>query len=463
MDVEIKGTSLVVTRGGQLDWVEQANFRYLRYQYTDSNSPDGLSAWLEDDIAQVVSRCKSISGGFRQQALNRLFAQAALRHKASVVLVVGLEGASLDIPRVASLMGLPALMLLNRSYGEVIAGLVPAELTWLQDSLLRCELNFASSASLDSWTEAFPNIEFHEESKLAARLAAASSANSIQHEFDYSTYEFCLRDHPLLMQMQQNEAGHFDSCKNVLDLGCGAGIFLQLLSERGIKAKGVERDPKIAEYGRGMGLDITTDDALEFLAKQKASFDGIYCSHFVEHLPVELVQRLLKLMAEALEPGGVLLLAFPDPESIRSQLFGFWRDPEHVRFYHPELITTFALALGLECEWSSYDAQPHQVHHFEVKPEPLGEIPAFPKAQTVELPQAGSLWERVLDRLGVMSKKSQEQQVHLAKQRELELEHFYERQRQYMMGLTERTESLWKINQTWAWNDNVSLKLRKPK
>lgn len=463
MDVEIRTNSLIVTRGDQLDAGEQADFRYLSYQYTNNDSPDGLSAWFDGESIQVMSCCRSIRGGFRQQALNRLFAQAALKLKASVVLVVGLEGSTLDIPRVASLMGLPALMLLDRAYDEVAAGLVDAELTWLRDSLVRCEMNFATSDSIGSWCRAFPDIEFHAESKLAARLSAPASGVSLQHEFDYSTYEFCLRDHPLLMQMQQNEAGHFDNCSNVLDLGCGAGIFLQLLSERGIKAKGVERDPKIAEYGRGMGLDITTDDALEFLAKQKSSFDGIYCSHFVEHLPVELVQRLLKLMAEALEPGGVLLLAFPDPESIRSQLFGFWRDPEHVRFYHPELITTFALALGLECEWSSYDAQPHQVHHFEVMPEPLVEIPALPKLEASVPQQASSWWESVLDHLGIVSKRNQDLQTELTKQWERELQHYHDQQRQYLLGLTQRTESLWKINQTWAWNDNVSLKLRKPK
>jgi hypothetical protein len=52
-------------------------------------------------------------------------------------------------------------------------------------------------------------------------------------------------------------------------------------------------------------------------------------------------------LVRAVEPGGTVVLVFPDPESIRSQLLGFWRDPEHVRFYHPDLIELMARAHGL--------------------------------------------------------------------------------------------------------------------
>jgi hypothetical protein len=54
--------------------------------------------------------------------------------------------------------------------------------------------------------------------------------------FDYALYEFALRDHPLLWRMQEGYVRFFESCREVLDVGCGAGIFLGLLEDAGIRA-----------------------------------------------------------------------------------------------------------------------------------------------------------------------------------------------------------------------------------
>jgi len=238
------------------------------------------------------------------------------------------------------------------------------------------------------------------------------------------------------MQMRAGEVRHFAGCRRVLDLGCGAGIFLQLLAEAGIAASGVERDPVIAAYGRGMGCDITTADALDYLQRAgehaaSLAFDGVYCSHFVEHLPVDVVQTLLARLARLLPPDGTLVLAFPDPESIRSQLLGFWRDPEHVRFYHPELVATLASAHGFDLEWSSYHEQPHEVVPFALAT--LGLVPAREHRQLA----------RRIDRL------------------QAALDVTLDQQRRAIAALTDRTDQLWAVNRTWAWNDNAVLKLRK--
>ena len=48
--------------------------------------------------------------------------------------------------------------------------------------------------------------------------------------------------------------------------------------------------------------------------------------------------RLLKLAYDALLPGGTLLLATENPESLIVQLCEFWRDATHVRLYHRSLL-----------------------------------------------------------------------------------------------------------------------------
>ena len=89
-------------------------------------------------------------------------------------------------------------------------------------------------------------------------------------------------------------------------------------------------------------------------------YDGIFCSHLMEHLPFDRVTRLVELITTRLDPGGVLALVFPNPGSIRLHLFGFWRDPEHVRFYNGNLIASVCQHYGLEMEYSNEeeDAKP---------------------------------------------------------------------------------------------------------
>ncbi|MEQ9397210.1 class I SAM-dependent methyltransferase [Haliea sp.] len=289
----------------------------------------------------------------------------------------------------------------------------------------------------------------------------ASDAPRAEVSFDYSLYEFLLRDPPLLMRMQAPHAQLFTGCNKVLDVGCGAGLFLQLLGEAGIPATGVERNPVIAEYGRGMGLDITTADALEYLDGESGGFDGIYCSHFVEHLPIDGVERLLQGVARALLPGGVAVLVFPDPESIRSQLLGFWRDPEHVRFYHPELVETLAMLFGLELEWSSYDAQPHEVGPFALEPQALPRAEVQPLAPAASSVSAQGWWSRAMTSLGLVPRS----RVAALEGRLADMESLLTRvmqdNSQTVAALDERTRQLWAVNRTWAWSDNAVLKLRK--
>ncbi len=279
--------------------------------------------------------------------------------------------------------------------------------------------------------------------------------------YDYSIYEFCQRDQPLLVNMQRGDVRHFQGSSTVLDLACGVGIFLDCLRHNGFNAEGVERDPRVAQYARDMGLKVSTDDALAYLENAAASFDGIYCSHFVEHLPIELVQRALQLMAKRLTRGGVLVLVFPDPESIRSQLLGFWRDPEHVRFYHPELITSMAATHGLELEWSSYADQPHRVVPFTDIPTPVLQALPLPPFPAVVNTDGYGLAERLLQKFGFVS----ERRLRGLEERLVAWSSALEHQsRQYMevsAQLEARTSTLWDVNQTWAWNDNVTLRFRK--
>lgn len=459
---------LIVHEIGQLPpEIDSAGARRLQYQFVDQFPSDGFSAWEaaeseEFKSVDIAEHCRALDGGFRQQALNRYLAQEILRSNPCVIVVCGLWGCTLDLPRIAEIFGVPCIFLLRGGF-EGHAVDKPTVRTWLGNSLSACH-TLVDCGSVPSVKDALSELSDKPLMPLAALPAVLQSLAtnaSQERDFSYSTYEFALRDHPLLVAMQEPDIQHFKGHDSVLDVGCGAGIFLDCLRRAGINAKGVERDPLVAAYGSEMGLDITSQDAISYLELVAERFDGAYCSHFVEHLPIEAIQALLRGLWRCLKPGGMLVLVFPDPESIRSQLLGFWRDPEHTRFYHPELIASMAAVQGFQPIWSSYDDAPHPVSSFVATPPEMpvsASLPAFPKSSEEEVP---GLAARLLESVGLVSRRRLQSLEDRIEEWSDALALESHRHLAVRENLEDRTEQLWAVNQTWAWNDNVTLKFRK--
>lgn len=446
----------------------RAPIHHLTYSFTDVDVGDGFSAWelersAEQTNVEVHSACAPLTGGYRQQALNRFFAKALLVHRPDVVVVCGLAGCTLDLPRVAALFSIPCILHVeNKPTGGIPADAITE--FWIEDALQKCAGVFISSTIVHEESRSHHGLLDKVSSAVedfSPLLTSLAPKPFRMANFDYAVYELCSRDHPLLMKMQEPDARHFAGMGDVLDVGCGAGLFLDILRGQGVEAVGVEQNASIADYGRAMGLNIETADALSFLAQGDSQFEGIYCSHFVEHLPIDAVHELIRLFATRLMENGVLVLVFPDPESIRSQLLGFWRDPEHVRFYHPDLIISIAVLMGFEVEWTSHEEQPHSVGYFPETPAPLQK----PEIDGSDIPfnpeQPEGFFKRLLGVLGLVSSQRVENL-------EAQLAHVNEKLNAQAAGsaklfeqLADRTERLWEVNQTWAWSDNVTIKLRK--
>lgn len=177
--------------------------------------------------------------------------------------------------------------------------------------------------------------------------------------FRYSDYESRLMDSEYIRMLQRQRVRFFKNCKKALDMACGPGVFLELLKEAGIEAVGVDRDEEIVTKARLKKLNVIQADIFEYLEKTDEGYDGIFCSHFLEHLPFDRVVRLVELVSKRLDPGGVLVIVLPNPGSIRLHLFGFWRDPEHVRFYTGSLVASVCQHYGLEVEYSSEEETPN--------------------------------------------------------------------------------------------------------
>jgi len=146
-----------------------------------------------------------------------------------------------------------------------------------------------------------------------------------------------------IKERQRPYLRHFRGRDPVLDIGCGRGEFLELLSEAGIAARGVDADRDMVLLCRDKGLDVAEGDAsAQLAAMPDGSLGGIFCAQFIEHFRPEQIQRLARLCHEKLRPGGVLVFETINPACV--SVFGrsFYLDPTHVWPFHPEL-TRFLL------------------------------------------------------------------------------------------------------------------------
>ena len=116
----------------------------------------------------------------------------------------------------------------------------------------------------------------------------------------------------------------------ILDLGCGRGEWLELLKERGYKAKGIDQNSVMVRQCRDLALDVTEQDVIEFLSQQPPnSLGAITGFHLVEHLSFLSLITLLDECLRVLKPGGLVIFETPNPENLMVGAFSFYFDPSH--------------------------------------------------------------------------------------------------------------------------------------
>lgn len=132
----------------------------------------------------------------------------------------------------------------------------------------------------------------------------------------------------------------FTGRKNVVDLGCGRGEFLEMMREAGVAARGIDSSAESVALCREKGLTAEVADLFTWLAQQpEGSLDGIFCSQVVEHLPPERLPEMIKLAASRLARGGVIAIETPNPECLAIFATHFYLDPTHTRpVPHPLLM-----------------------------------------------------------------------------------------------------------------------------
>jgi len=105
-----------------------------------------------------------------------------------------------------------------------------------------------------------------------------------------------------------------------LDVGCGRGFILHFLRKRGFEPHGVELTENGAWHARHfLNIDMRVGNFLD-VPYPDGSFQAVVFWHSLEHMrrPLDALRRASGI----LRPGGLVVVAVPNSDSLQARLFG---------------------------------------------------------------------------------------------------------------------------------------------
>ena len=175
-----------------------------------------------------------------------------------------------------------------------------------------------------------------------------------------------------IKERQQAFLPYFEGCRNVLDIGCGRGEFLEMMKDNNISSIGIDIDLIMLNYCNARGFEVIQADALTYLeGLEDMSLDGIFIDQVIEHLEPKYFMRMLEACIRKLKFGFYLVAETVNPLSFFS-FANFYIDMTHIRPVHPQTLRFLLEYVGFrETEIQFHSPVPDEIR---LKYLPINEI-----------------------------------------------------------------------------------------
>jgi 2-polyprenyl-3-methyl-5-hydroxy-6-metoxy-1,4-benzoquinol methylase len=116
------------------------------------------------------------------------------------------------------------------------------------------------------------------------------------------------------------EAGHINSKSTTLEIGCGTGIFTELVSKSGASITACELSEKLialaAKRQYSSEVRFINEDACQLGSEHTGRYDVVWGSSVLHHLDLKMfLPKILRLM----RPGGIFV--FTEPNMMNPQIW----------------------------------------------------------------------------------------------------------------------------------------------
>ena len=184
-----------------------------------------------------------------------------------------------------------------------------------------------------------------------SRLERLENTQNIPPDL-YIRLEKAFRGDPALIAQRQSQyIPHVQSIVSsqhpLLDLGCGRGEWLTVLSQNGLPARGIDGNSEAVAMCQERGLHVefaTIEDVLK--STKPGSLGAITLFQVLEHVDFQTALSILTKARSLLIPNGVLIAEIPNLETLRVGAGTFWIDPTHVRPLFPAVLRFLADEAG---------------------------------------------------------------------------------------------------------------------
>jgi len=195
-----------------------------------------------------------------------------------------------------------------------------------------------------------PNIEFKNEGEHISSIYDVDEykkkfMRETHNQFEYRKNNFGSER----FEYTVNRLG-LDGAANVLDVGCGAGYFISVLDDKGLKYKGLEIGEHFVEYCRTYHNLNVENSSLE--DEPDHSYDLITMFDVLEHLVDPIA--VFGSVHNKLRNGGYCIAYTPNIHSISYELMGGKQNTllpfEHLCFFNKKSIDYLAEKTGFTVE-----------------------------------------------------------------------------------------------------------------